>query len=278
MMERSETKLSDALSSALYRVFVALARICVRHGVPHDLVSEQLKRAFVRVAHDEFPIPGRKQSASRVALLTGIHRKEIARMRDSESPAGDDAAERIASSASVIAGWRRDNDFADGRGLPAALPFDEGEPNFIDLVRGYVGGDVPARAVLDELERVGAVDRLKDGRIRLLASAYTPTNTSAEGIAILGDDVSDLVATIDHNLAGEEGRPLFQRKVSYDNLPVEAIEGLLVKVDTEGQSVLEKLDRSISRHDRDSNVKAKGTGRKRLMVGVYCYTDDVSED
>ena len=266
-----------ALSAALYAVLKAIARLCLKHGYPYDAFAELGKQAFVDVAYSEFTIPKRKQSASRVSLLTGIHRKEIARMRSADEPEGS-GIERIAHSAAVITGWRRDKRFTDARTKPATLHF-EGRPNsFSDLVREYGGGDVPPRAVLDELVRVKAVKLHKDGRIKLVVDAYVPMTTSAEAFAIFGSDVSDLISTIAHNLNPERQRGYFQRKVAYDNLSAEAIEEILTKAERDGQALLEKMDRTMARRDRDANPNAKGSGRKRAMVGVYCFTEDVSED
>src|SRR6185369_29201 len=161
-------------------------QVCLRHGVSYPEVAELAKRAMIDVARREFTIPGRKQSASRIAVLTGLHRKEIARTLAVEPPKDSASRRRVAYAARVIAGWRRSKRYADARGRPSALTFDGPSPSFLDLVKQFGGGDVPGRAVLDELARVGAVSRLKDGRIKLTAAAYVPAKASTESISILG--------------------------------------------------------------------------------------------
>jgi uncharacterized protein DUF6502 len=264
---------AEPLGAALYWIFRALARLCLRHGLSYEAAAEIAKRAFVDVAHREFVIAGRKQSASRVALLTGLHRKEVGRMLDQDRPREREAERLVAYGERIVAGWRRDEEFTDRRGAPAALPFD-GPRSFTALVKLYGGGDLPGRAVLDELIRVGAATRMRDGRIRLVARAYVPARASAESIAILGSDVSDLVSTIDHNLERGPEAGFFQRRVAYDNLPSEAVEEIHAKVRSDGQSLLERLDRVMSRRDRDANPRARGTGRKRAMVGIYFFVSD----
>jgi hypothetical protein len=266
------------LGAALYRISRALARLCLRHGISYEAASEIAKQAFVEVAHAEFVIPGRKQSASRVALLTGLHRKEVGRMLAAERRVDPAAAARVAYSARVIAGWRRDRRFADARGAPAALPLDAGSPCFIDLVKRHGGQDVPFRAVLDELMRVGAVKRRSDGRVKLVARGYVPTSASAESVEILGSDVSDLIAAIDHNLVSDPAAGFFQRRVAYDNLPAEAVDAIHAEVRRSGQALLERLDRIMARHDRDSNPEVRGNGRKRAMTGVYFFADDAAPE
>jgi len=278
MSAAAEDGAGRALGAALYRIFRALARLCLRHGLSYEAAAEIAKRAFVEVAQREFVISGRKQSASRVALLTGLHRKEVGRMMTTARPEDTGTAIRVAYSERVIGGWRRDPEFTDVRGGPAALPFEEGSPSFMALVKRYGGRDVPGRAVLDELTRVGAVTRLRDGRIKLVARAYVPGVASAESLAILGSDVADLIAAIDHNLSCEPGAGLFQRRVAYDNLPAEALDEVHGEVRRAGQALLERLDRIMSKRDRDSNPKVQGTGRKRAMAGVYFFSEDVAPE
>ena len=57
----------------------------------------------------------------------------------------------------VIGGWRSDRRFTNGAGNPRTLRISGSEPSFILLARKYAG-DIPYRAVLDELLRIRAVD------------------------------------------------------------------------------------------------------------------------
>jgi hypothetical protein len=56
---------------------------------------------------------------------------------------------------------------------------------------------MPARAILDELVRVRAVEQLADGRLRLRARSYVPVAGEVEKWGLFGTDVADLIATID---------------------------------------------------------------------------------
>lgn len=277
-MADTKPTILGALESALYRIFTAVARVALKRGLPYEAVAEVAKRAFIDVAYREFTIPGRKQSASRVSVLTGIHRKEIARSLAAPDPEDRETSSRVTCAAAVVAGWRRDRAFADRRGSPAVLPFDGAAVSFTELVRLYGRGDTPARAVLDELVRVGTVNRRADGGIKLVVPAYLPEKTSPEALTILGTDVSDLVAVIDHNLGSAPGEGFFQRKVSYDNLPAEAVAEIRARVDEEGQALLERLDDAMSVLDRDSNPEVTGSGRKRAMLGIYYFEEDLGED
>jgi Family of unknown function (DUF6502) len=270
-----ETKIAKAISAAVTNILRPLVRLLLRNGIPYRTFSDIAKRVYVEVATEEFCIPGRKQSKSRVSILTGLSRKEVLRVR--RLPALDDqgAGARYNRAARVIAGWVRDRRFRDGTGNPAELPFEGGAASFRKLVKTY-SGDAPARAVLDELLRVGTVQRIPDGKIRLLERSYIPKTGEIDKIGILGVDVSDLIATIDHNIR-QPDTPFFQRKVCYDNLPLEVLPELKKKAADRGQALLESMDRWMSARDRDVNPGVPGTERKRAGIGIYYFQENYRE-
>src|SRR5262249_54084965 len=149
-------RINEALAQAVLRILHALARLLLRHGMPLPTFIELAKRAFVNIALREFAIPGRRPSISRAALLTGLTRKEVQRLADAPEALAGEGYGAHSRAARVVAGWVRDADFHAASGEPQELEVDAGTASFGALVRRY-GGDVPPRAVLDELMRVGAV-------------------------------------------------------------------------------------------------------------------------
>jgi hypothetical protein len=234
------------------------------------------KHTYVEVATEEFGIPGKKTSVSRVALLSGLTRKEVQRLLEAPVPEDTEAGERYNRAARVVAGWVRDPEFSDGEGNPRALTLQEGAgevgAGFAALARRF-SGDIPARAILDELLRVGVVEKVDD-RVRLKVRAYVPESGDADKLNILGTDVSDLVSTIDHNLQHGAADPFFQRKVMYDNVPAEVLREFRRLSGAQAQALLERLDKWLSQHDRDTS-KTSGTGRIRTGIGIYYFEEDM---
>lgn len=254
-----------------------MVRVLLRNGMSFNTFSDIAKRVFVEVGMHEFGIPGKKQTVSRVSILSGLSRKEVQRLlREQPQAAGTDAQASYNRAARVIAGWVRDKDFTDAAGDPLALSQTGSRASFSLLVKRY-SGDVPVRAVLDELLRVGAVERLDDDRVRLLARAYIPRTSDHDKLDILGVDVADLITTIDHNLQRGATDPHFQRKVMYDNLPEESIPGFRALSAAQAQKLLENMDEELSRHDRDMNASMKGTGRVRAGIGIYYFEENLEK-
>lgn len=267
----------NVISSAVTKVLRPLVRILLRNNVPYGAFADLAKKVYVDVATEEFALPGRKQSTSRVSILTGFSRKEVQRVRRTQEASDTEFVERYNRAARVISGWVRDERFQDQRRRPAPLRVEGGGASFNRLVKLF-SGDVPARAVLDELLRVGAVERMDDGRVRLLTRAYVPGAGEEDKISILGTDVSSLLSTIDHNLRCPPEEARFQRKVAYDNLPVEAVPEFRRLSGEMGQKLLEKLDAWLSAHDRDVNPKVTGTGRFESGIGIYYFENEVKEE
>lgn len=267
----------EALLIAVAKLLRPLIRILQHNGVPYTVFADLAKRTYVEVAEERFALPERKQSISRLSILTGLTRKEVMRVLNLAPTNGLDALARYNRAARVIAGWVRDEDFNDQGGEPLALPLQsEDQCNFTELVRRY-SGDMPARAMLDELERVGAVE-YRNQHVRLLCRAYIPRVGESEKFGILGSDVADLIGTIDHNVYGDLRNPRFQRKVAYDNLPAESIPSLRALSRDRAQALIEDLDREFARADRDINKAQRGRGRIRAGVGIYYFEENLKSN
>lgn len=265
-------EIAQALGNAGQRMLRPLVRILLRNGIPYAAFADLARRVYVEVAEKEFGLPGRKQTVARISTITGLTRKEVARIQSAESAEPAAPAERFNRAARVIGGWVRERRYHDKRGRPADLPMDGATRSFSALVREF-SGDIPPRAIADELARVGAIEILEEGSVRLLKRAYIPHGDQAEKLAILGSDVADLIRTIDHNLTCAPGEAYFQRRVSYDNVPQELIPGLAKTLSRKAQACLESLDRVLVAADRDRSPRVKGSGRVRTGVGIYYFQE-----
>ena len=263
-----------ALTAALIRLLRPLVRLLLRYGVSYQAFADLARWAYVDVASREFAIPGRKQTVSRVSVLTGLNRKEVSRLQATEQPDDTVAEQRHNRATRVINGWLRDPRFRDDGGHPLPLPFEAeaGGPSITELVRAH-SGDMPPRAVLDELERTGAVHAGDDGLHHLAAEGYVPGG-EVEKLHILGSDVAELVATIDYNLHAEGGEPRFQRKVAYNNLPADALPALRRLTAERSSELLLELNDRFAARDRDTSQDGAEEGdRHRAGLAIYYFED-----
>lgn len=266
----------SALFAALHRLLRPLVRILLRNGVPFAAFADMAKCVYVEVAGEDFGIPGKRQTNSRISTITGLTRKEVLRISNLDEYASHERVEKHHRAARVVSGWVRDEEYHTRKGEPAPLPLD-GKASFSALVKTY-SGDVPPRAILDELIQVGVVALDSEGRAQLLERAYIPNSGHAEKLGILGQDVAGLIDTIDHNIQSKPAERFFQRKVFYDNMPDQAIPELRALLDERGQPLLEEFDRWMAKHDRDTNPKVKGDGRNAAGIGIYYFEERIDDE
>ena len=252
-------------------------RLLMRHGVSYRLFADVARHVYVDVAEEDFALPGRKPSNARIAVLTGINRKDIAKLKERPHPLADGNIDNPTPCSRIITAWINHARFHDPHGQPLELLIDDdpGEPNFTELVRDF-SSDVPVRAILDELERMGAVVK-HDGRVRLVVQAYVPQENLAENIRIFGTAAADLMGTMDYNIA-KLGMAFIQRTVSYDNIPVELLDRIRQRSRTDGEAFLLQVNDWLADCDREQAPSLIGSGRARAGIGIYYFEQLANEE
>lgn len=246
-----------------------LARLLLKRGLSYGVFSEATKLAFVEAALHDLALPGKKPTASRISTLTGLSRKQVSWLLNLETTGVVDAQHKLNRAARVIGGWISDRRFTDKNQQPLSLAFDGVANSFSTLVRDY-SGDIPPRTIADELTRLGAIALTTQGELQLLRAAYIPAAGSDEQINFLADDVADLLNTITHNIEHTDPQhKRFQRKVFYNNIPVEVMEELRQYIAAQGQQCLETINRKLAHYDRDNHPAVRGT--KRIKVGLAIH-------
>ncbi|MEZ5559362.1 MAG: DUF6502 family protein [Pseudomonadales bacterium] len=253
------------LLQAAQRILRPLVRVLLRNGIPSDALTEVVRKTYVDVAADEFGIAGKRQTLARISVITGLNRKEVARLQKI-APVDDTDTVWWNRAAHVMASWLRDPAFQDRKGDPLDLPFTGKAPSFSDLVRKH-SGDMHPRAVADELLRLGAVEEV-EGRLRMTSRGYVPAADPERIIEILGRDTAEFMETIDHNLQSEEERRLLQLKVLSDNVPAEYVDEFNAYSRRLARAVLEELSRWLSQRDRGRDWSGDD---ERVVLGLGVY-------
>lgn len=260
--------------AATTRILRPLIKILLRYGVSYSAFSDLSKQVYFDVAKAEFVIPGKKQTSSRISTMTGLSRKEVARLE--ALPESDDTLDvsRINRAARVISGWVRDVEFNTIKGEPADLSFDNDQKSFSALVKRY-SGDITARTIADELTRTGAITVTSNGLIHLESRAYIPNSSEIDKLTILGTDVPELITTIDYNLSNPNQRHL-QRKVSYNYIPIDRLPDLKINLTNVAQSSLETMDNVLSKMAVKKSATKTEYKYARVGVGIYYFEGEQS--
>ena len=276
-----EDDVKTRLGRAVIRILRPLLRVLIRHEVTVPDFTELVRQAYVDVAYEHFGIEGRKLTYARVAVLTGLNRKEVVRLSALRGDAGRLARPTPNRAQRVVNGWLSDDEFLDAAGGPLALPLKGERASFAALVARY-SGDITLGAILDELLRVGLVSRDAEARVRLERLGYVPAEDELEKVHVMATCAADLLGTAAHNIERGDADPKFQRQLVYPDLPPEVVDAFRERSAALSVEYLQGLNRLLSglrdRARQDSPTGRQGVPGRRVGLGIYYFDEELDSD
>ncbi len=261
----------DALLDVLQAVMTPLAQLAVAKGLTYSGAEEALKRAYVRAAREAQIEAGHAphRLVSRISTATGINRREVTRLTETDT--GRPVPAPVSLASEVFTRWLSDPNYCeDGQpGCPKALPRQGLAPSFETLARS-VTQDVHPRSLLDELVRLGLaqIDSQSD-LVSLLQQGFVPKGDWQRMLAFLRDNVSDhLHAAVGNVLADKSAH--FEQAVFADQLSHESVE--LVR-DLARQHWKQLLSEAVSLLERRMVVdrESGASANQRVRLGLFTY-------
>ena len=277
--------MSDSVKKGLLATYSKLLRplirILLKHGVTYAELSEVVKTVFVSIAAQEFRVPGKKMSKARIAIVTGLTRKEVQRLTASDQEERFKLRTNLSRIGRVLAGWHTDPDYTGPYGMPLEVRYDSDVPNditFVRLVQQY-SGDMTPRAMLDELLRVGAVVETDQNWFKVVRREYVPQTLAPDFLERVGRGIHDFIHTVEENLEGSgEGTSRFERTVRpADGMKPEDLPLFNEYVREKCQALLEEIDNWLT--NLEPPDKKRGDKVVETGVGIYHFVvkDDLSD-
>lgn len=252
-----------------------IVRVLLRGGVPFREFSELAKIAYVDIATREYGIRGRPTNVSRTAILTGLNRRDVARIRQAAPHAMLEAV-FMSPGSRILSGWHLNPAFLGENRAPLRLALEGPAPSFQSLVRHYAP-DIPHVAMFKELSTAGAVELCDDGTLRVLMRGYIPKAFDPNQIRLWGSILHDVAATLAHNVTRPgEAPPQFERRAIHLNVRRSAAAEFRAFLEDEGQQFLERIDSWLTRHSIEGDPWAAAgeqTDTIRLGAGAYLIED-----
>ena len=276
--------MGDSIKQTLLRAFRVLlnplVRILLRQGISYAEFSEVAKAVYVEVALKDFKVPGRRTTRTRIAVITGLTRKEVKRVIDEAFNERYEPKTKYSRLGRVLVGWHTDTDFTGPYGMPLELQYETnfaGEPTFSELVKRH-SGDMSPRSILDELIRVGAVRETDAGWFRVLRREYIPEALGEHNFERTGVVVRNFVNTVDFNMMkAAPGKGRFERLVMADDgIRLQDLPKFDNYLRDRCQSLLEELDNwltGLPKPDPDNGDEIVHTG-----IGIYHYLVDPDDE
>ncbi|MFK8028791.1 MAG: DUF6502 family protein [Gammaproteobacteria bacterium] len=257
------SKFDKLLDTLIKRLMRSLVSLFIKNNVQFRRLCNLIKEVYVEVAAEEYGKGARPTNTTRIALLTGIDRKEVKRIRDSSS--ADSKVEPKNQSGAlgrVLSGWYQDENFSLN-GTPSALQVDGA---FAALCKKY-GGDITQTAILKELLRVNAVRRLEDESVVAVSRYYMPEKADNEAVTRSLDVFHDVGSTLAYNLYRPDSAPSrFEGRASNASIPQSRVKLFNEFVEQKGQQFLEEIDQKLTEYEEPDLANED---KVRLGIGLY---------
>jgi hypothetical protein len=255
-------------------LLLPVVRFLLKHGVTWSEFGELSKEAYVKVAREDYGIEGRPTNNSRVAMLTGLSRREVARVRDQLLQGTERAAEPHGNQISrILTGWHLDPEFTDDDGQPKDLSPTGPSGSLGALLKRYAG-DLPHGAIRKELQKRGLVEELDNGQLRVLKRDFVYSELDPEIVRQMGIALHDHAATLEHNLdASRPSARRFEAIASNERVTSRALNAFQKLVESRGLTFLEDIDLWLTEHEIEPGEDTSAD-TVRLGVGVYLIYDE----
>ncbi len=262
----SET-LKLSLAKSMVGILRPMIRLLIRFEVTHLELSELVRQTYVEVADRDFAIEGEDMTISRVAVLTGLSRKEVVRLRNLLDESTTSLKQKPNRAQRVVQGWLSDKEFLDRKRKPKVLPIKGHKSSFVSLVKLY-SGDITYGAVLEELNRSGVTSQPDENSVELVNPAYIPHEGDLDQVRILSMCVADLFGTAVSNIDAEPDGRLFQRQVTYNLMDEKAAHDFKSYSKEKATDLIEDLNKYLSKKREKSGKKTQGESM-RVGMGIY---------
>ena len=260
--------LQDIVKQSCRHFLRPIVRFLLRQGVLWRDFAELAKETYVEIARAEYGIDGRPTNNSRVAMLTGLSRREVARVRDVLLQVVPQEEERTGSRmARILTGWFTDPEFTSPDGKPKTL-----SPVSFEILLKCYAGDLPHTAVRKEMIKHGLVEELDGGHLRVLHRDFVYSSLDPEIIRQMGIALHDHATTLDHNLDEDRsGKPRFERLADNARIPADAVDEFQAFVEARGMEFLKEVDTWLSDHQ----TQGQDAKTVRLGAGAYLIHNDI---
>lgn len=248
------------ISRALRLLLRPVTRFCLRHSLRIQDVLEAVKSSLLDSAVEELTVHGTKATDSVLSVMTGLHRRDIVRLRSGGAPL--DKAHNLVTK--IIGQWQSDRRFLSANGKPRNLSFGTETSEFSKLVK-LISNDITPASVLTELERTGLVAK-SESDVKLVEKTYSPKGDPERGFNILSDDLGDLVQAVEENLLEDPEVPNMHLRTVYDRVDPKSLKEIRSWMIKQGQDLHLRARDYLSQYDLDINPQRAQAGNGARVV------------
>ena len=254
------------LKEAVEKIFQPMAKLLIRAEITYGEASEVLKSALVKTASEKLEQSNEQITDTRIHLITGVHRKDVRRIKESENNvSGTPPSAPITSQA--LAKWLGDQKFqnSDGSPRPLSKKSNGSQADFEELISS-ISKDVRPKAVLDEMVSRKMVNINTLGLIEPSLENIIANQPASETAKYLGMNIHDHLEVAINNLTDTTDKQL-ERCAHYFGLSEAAAQELENFSKEIGMSALLKINEKAQALIKDP----KNHGNWDTNFGVFSY-------
>jgi hypothetical protein len=257
------------IAAAVKRILRPIVKLMLANQLTYTFAIDLLKTLFVEIAEKDFALKGKAQTDSRISLISGVHRKDVRRLREYLPDIEEVVPQNVSLGSQIIAVWTTDAKYLGEDGLPKALArlAAHNVDSFESLVRS-VSTDIHPRAVLDEWLRLGVATVDEENFVHLVSDAFIPNEGMEEMAYYLGHNLHDHAQAAVSNMQGQQPA-FFERCVHYDELSIESVQQITKLSKKIGMKSLQEMYKTTDRIAKAQPADVKQN--MRLTYGIYYY-------
>jgi hypothetical protein len=254
---------AKAITQAAHSILAPIVRFMLRHGLKLPEIIEILKQTLVQESQKLLAEAGADVNASKVSIMTGVHRAEATRLLQGESKRNDKSAVLTR----IIGQWQLAKKFKDKNNKPRPLKFEGVDCEFTALVES-VSKEISPYTVFFELERIQAIKRVGD-TVELQVQEQSTRGDIEAAMTAVSEDIQSLLEATERNVWGNEPIPQLQLRTYFDNVSLDALEEITQWLLMKGETLHKEVRDFVGSKDLDIAHQPDKSGQGYVSFGTF---------
>ncbi len=258
----------DVAAQFLRYLLRPVLRFALKHGLKlHDLV-DCAKSELCDLAQEILRRSDSRITDSRISVMTGVHRRDVAHINSGEPPTSSDT--NVITR--IVGMWQTDKRFTTSAGTPRVLTIGRKDSEFTQLVAA-VSSDTRAGAIRSELERSGTIEKRRAG-VALVKGSFVPQGDPEKGFQLLERDMQGLIYAVEENLLHGPKIPNLHAYTEYDCVRDENLDEIRAWLTREGHNLHLRTREFLSKFDQEIDPDPNFSGKLvRVALGTFSVVE-----
>lgn len=266
-------KLSEAAEEALRTMLSPIVRFWINNLGSLQRFVGILKEIFVQVAVQEIKRRGEQVTISRISVMTGLHRLDVAKIYRGEIEEVQSVPDVVTR---VIGHWEQSRDYTNPDGTPKILSVKGRKSEFAKLV-ATISKSIGPPSVLYELERTGAVV-VRGDEVELVYPLTRADGEFSRLMELASNNVGTMFESIDENIRQTNSIPHYFIRTEYDNVLAGKVPEIRAWINREGKKFHKRVREYLASRDQDISPVIGERGGAKVVVAGFSWIEEPEDE